>query len=119
VAGLKSVQLLTQYERAVIVDSICDGTEVGQVRRLREEDLGDGHAWISHGVGLRLGLELARQLSLPLPHELLIYVIGVRNPYTFGEQLTPEVERALPLAAVAIADELRATRTSVAKKSST
>jgi Ni,Fe-hydrogenase maturation factor len=55
-----------------------------------------------------LALELARRLSLPLPQELFIYVIGVKDPYTFGEQFTPEVERALPGAANRIAAELAA-----------
>ncbi len=107
VAGLKTVQLLTGYERGVIIDSVCDGSEAGQVRQLREEDLGGCHAWISHGVGLRLGLELARQLSLPMPRELLIYVIAVEDPYTFGERLTPEVEKALPAAVEAIVADLQ------------
>jgi Ni,Fe-hydrogenase maturation factor len=55
-----------------------------------------------------LALELARRLSLPLPQELLIYVVAVKDPHTFGEQFTPEVERALPAAACRIADELAA-----------
>jgi hydrogenase maturation protease len=108
VAGLKTVQLLTHYDRGVIIDSICDGSAVGQVRRLREEELGGGCAWLSHGVNLHLALELARQLSLPVPQELLIYVVAVKDPYTFGEQCTEEVEEALPAAADRIADELAA-----------
>jgi hydrogenase maturation protease len=108
VAGLKTIQLLTHYERAVIIDSIRDGSAVGQVRRLREEELGGGCAWLSHGVNLHLALELARRLSLSLPQELLIYVIAVKDPHTFGERFTPEVERALPAAACRIAAELAA-----------
>jgi hydrogenase maturation protease len=108
VAGLKTVQLLTHYDRGVIIDSMCDGSAIGQVRRLREEEMGGGCAWLSHGVNLHLALELARQLSLPLPQELLIYVVAVKDPHTFGEQLTPEVERALPGAANTIAAELTA-----------
>jgi Ni,Fe-hydrogenase maturation factor len=45
---------------------------------------------------------------LPLPQELLIYVIGVKDAHTFGERFTPEVERALPDAANRIAAELAA-----------
>jgi hydrogenase maturation protease len=106
VAGLKTVQLLTHYDRGVIIDSICDGSAVGQVRRLREEELSGGCAWLSHGVNLHLALELARRLSLPLPQDLLLFVVAVKDPHTFGEQLTPEVERALPDAAIRIAAEL-------------
>ena len=108
VAGLKTVQLLTHYDRAVIIDSIHDGSAVGEVRRLQEKELGGGCAWQSHSVNLHLALELARRLSLPLPQELLIYVIAVKDPHTFGERFTPEVERALPGAANRIAAELAA-----------
>jgi hydrogenase maturation protease len=106
VAAFKTVQLLAPYDRAVIIDSICDPSRVGQVWALREEELGRGSSFISHGVNLRSALELARRLALPLPRELLIYVIAVEDPYTFGEQFTPEVERALPAAAKSIAAEL-------------
>ena len=108
VAGLKTIQLLTRYDRGVIIDSICDGSAVGHVRRLQEEELGGGCSWLSHGVNLHLALELARRLSLPLPQELFIYVVAVKDPHTFGEQFTPEVERALPDAANRIAAELAA-----------
>jgi hypothetical protein len=43
---------------------------------------------------------------LPLPQDLFIYVIAVKDPHTFGERFTPEVERALPDAANRIAAEL-------------
>ena len=105
-AGFKTVQLLAPYERAVIIDSICDGSRAGQVRRLPEEELGAGSSFISHGVNLRSALQLARRLSFPLPQEVLIYVIAVEDPYTFGERFTPEVERALPAAASSIAAEI-------------
>jgi hydrogenase maturation protease len=108
VAGLKTIQLLTHYDRGVIIDSICDGSAVGQVRRLRQDELGGGCVWLSHGVNLHLALELSRQLSLPVPQELFIYVVAVKDSHTFGEQFTPEVERALPAAACRIADELAA-----------
>jgi len=112
VAGFKTVQLLAPYDRAVIIDSIRDGSRVGQVRRLREEELGQGSSPISHGVNLHSALELARRLSFPLPRELLIYVIAVKDPHTFGERFTPEVEGALPAAASSIAAELAALSTS-------
>ena len=107
-AGFKTVQLLAPYDRAVIIDSICDPSRVGEVWTLREEELGVGSSFISHGVTLRSALQLARRLSLALPRDLLICVIAVEDPYTFGEQFTPEVEKALPAAASTIAAELAA-----------
>jgi hydrogenase maturation protease len=106
VAGLRTVQLLAPYDRVVIIDSMYALDRIGQVWVLPEEELGQSSSIISHGVNLRSALDLARRLSLPVPQELLIYVIGVEDPYTFGEQFTPEVERALPAAADKIAREL-------------
>jgi hydrogenase maturation protease len=106
VAGFKTVQLMAPYDRAVIIDSICDGGQAGHVRGLPEDELGGGSSFISHGINLRSALQLARRLSLPLPQEVLIYVIAVEDPYTFGEQFTPEVEKALPAAAGSIAAEI-------------
>jgi hydrogenase maturation protease len=106
VAGFKTVQLMAPYDRAVIIDSICDGSTAGHIHRLPEEELGEGSSFISHGVNLRSALQLARRLSFPVPREVLIYVIAVQDPYTFGEQFTREVERALPAAAATIASEL-------------
>ena len=108
VAGFKTVQLLAPYDRAIIIDSIHDASRVGDVWGLREDELGEGSSPISHGVNLRSALQLARRLSFRLPQEVLIYVIAVQDPYTFGEQFTPEVERALPAAASSIAAELAA-----------
>ena len=105
-AGFKTVQLLAPYDRAVIIDSIHDASRVGRVWGLREEELGEGSSPISHGVNLRSALDLARRLSFPLPQEVLIYVIAVEDPYTFGERFTPDVEKALPAAASTIAAEL-------------
>ena len=107
-AGFKTVQLLGPYDRAIIIDSICDPSRVGQVWELHEEELVAGSSFISHGLNLRAALQLARRLSLPLPRELQIYVIAVEDPYTFGERFTPDVERALPAAAISIAAELAA-----------
>ncbi len=112
VAGFKTVQLMAPYGRVVIIDSICDGSRAGHVRRLPEEELGAGSSFISHGVNLRSALDLARRLSLPLPRELLIYVIAVQETRTFGERFTPEVEKALPAAADSIAAQLASLATS-------
>jgi len=108
VAGFKTIQLLTHYNRAVIIDSIRDESAIGEVRHLREEELGRGSSWLGHGPNLHTALELARQLSLPLPQELFIYVIAVKDTHTFGEHLTPEVQRAMPDAANRIAADLAA-----------
>lgn len=105
-SGLHTVQLLSRYDRAVIIDSTLDRARVGHVRRLEVDELERYPLLSSHGVGLGQAMRLAQQLGMPLPNPLLIYVIAVAEPYTLGERLTPEVERALPSVIRQIASDL-------------
>jgi len=95
-SGLQTVQLLSRYDRAVIIDSIQDEARVGEVRRLEVDELRTSPLHSSHGVGLDEAISLARKLGMRLPDPILVYAIAVADPYTFGERLTPELERALP-----------------------
>lgn len=105
-SGLQTVQLLSGYDRAVIIDSTLDESMVGQARRLEAHDLVTYPLLSSHGVGLGQAIRLAREVGMHVPEPLLIYAIGVADPYTFGEQLTPELERALPSIISQIASDL-------------
>jgi hydrogenase maturation protease len=95
-SGLQTTQLLSRYDRAVIIDSIQDEARVGEVRRLEVDELGTSPLHSSHGVGLGEAIGIARKLGMRLPDTILIYAIAVADPHTFGECLTPELERALP-----------------------
>jgi hydrogenase maturation protease len=105
-SGLQTVQLLSSYDRAVIVDAIQDNTKVGQVRRFDIEELERSGLPSSHGVTLGQAVRLAKQLRMPMPESILIYAITVADPYTFGERLTPELERTLPSLIEQIASDL-------------
>ncbi len=105
-SGLQTVQLLTGYDRAVIIDSTYDIAMAGEVSRLKADDLETIPLLSSHGVGLGQALRLAQQLGLQVPDGLLVYAIAVADPYTFGERLTPDLERALPSLVQQIASDL-------------
>ena len=62
---------------------------------------------IVQGVGFRpFVYRLPRELGIRLPDPLLVYAIAVADPYTFGERLTPELERTLPSLTQQIASDL-------------
>jgi hydrogenase maturation protease len=105
-SGLQTVRLLSGYDRAVIIDSIHDERRVGEVSRLELDQLKISPLHSSHGVGLADAISLARKLGTRLPDEILVYAIAVADPYTFGEGLTPEVERALLSVVEQIASDL-------------
>ena len=105
-SGLKTVRLLSGYDRAVIIDCIYDEARVGKVRRLDIDKLKISPMHSSHGLGLAESIDLARKFGTRLPDQILVYAIGVADPFTFGERLTPRVERALPSVVEQIASEL-------------
>ena len=106
VAGMQTVQLLSGYDRAVIIDVVQDEARVGEGWRLDTDDLEGGSSTSSHGIGLGQALRLARLMGLPLPEEILIYAIAAADTSTFGESLTPQLGQAMPSIVRRIAADL-------------
>ena len=98
VAGLDFLDLLTHYDRAIIVDAIQtrSGT-TGQIYRLEPEAfIATQHASSPHDVNFATALELGRRLGIPLPRRIIIYGIEVADVATFSEKCTPEIEKIVP-----------------------
>ena len=106
VAGMQTVQLLSGYDRAVIIDVVQDEARVGEVWRLDARELESGSATSSHGIGVGQAMRLARLVGLPLPEEILIYAIAAADTSTFGESLTPQLGQAMPSIVRRIAADL-------------
>ena len=106
VAGMQTVQLLSGYDRAVVIDVVQDETRVGEVWRLDGDDLESGSSTSSPGIGLGQALHLARLMGLPVPEQMLIYAIAAADTYTFGESLPPQLGQALPAIVRRIAADL-------------
>ena len=94
--GLQTVQLLIGYDQAIIIDVIPDREHTGTVYRLSLQELGDPSYHATHGVGLGQAIQWGRKIGLDLPRTVIIYAIAVNDPWTFSEELTPEMEKALP-----------------------
>jgi hydrogenase maturation protease len=106
VAGMQTVQLLSGYDRAVVIDVVQDETRVGEVWRLDADDLENASSTSSHGIGLGQALRLARLMGLPVPEQILIYAIAAADTSTFGETLTPQLGKAMPAIVRRIAADL-------------
>lgn len=106
VAGMQTVQLLSGYDRAVVIDVIQDETRVGEVWRIDTDDLENVSSTSSHGIGLGQALRLARLMGLPVPGQILVYAIAAAETQTFGETLTPKLAKALPAIVRRIAADL-------------
>ena len=97
-AGMDLLELLSGYDRAIIVDAIeAAGTKPGRIYRFGIEALTrTRHSSSPHDVNFATALELGKRLGIPIPGQIVIFGIQVADVSTFSEQCTPEVERAIP-----------------------
>src|SRR3972149_5297457 len=72
-SGMQTVQLLSRYDRAIIIDSVQDESRIGEVRRLGIEELERKGLPSSHGVTLGQAVGLARQVGMPIPDPILVF----------------------------------------------
>lgn len=98
VAGLELIDLLEGYGKAIIIDSMkTERFPSGQVHKLNVEELSDSDDPLNiHLMGIRGILELGKKIGIDLPDSISIYAIEVSDTTTFGEELTPEVQKGLP-----------------------
>lgn len=110
--GLRLLDLLSGYERVILVDAIqTAGGEPGQVYRLHADDLRRSlHSGSTHDLSLAGALTLGRSLGMPLPdHDALtILAVEAGDVLTFGETCTPPVAEAIPAVARMILADLAA-----------
>jgi len=97
VGGLRLLEVLAGHQRAILVDAIQLGGEVGQIYRLSPEQFrGSLRAASPHDAGLPEALALGAQLGQQMPAEVIIFGIEAVQVSEFGEELTPEVAAAVP-----------------------
>jgi len=96
--GMRFVDLLAGYDRAVIVDAIeWRKGPPGTIYRLTpDEAIPTLRAVSYHDVSLGTAMALGRTLDIPLPAEIVFFAVEAQETRAFGEQLTPAVEAALP-----------------------
>lgn len=110
--GLRLMERLIGFDRAIIVDAMCSGGTPGTVHRLRPDGVPTQHSASAHDANLRTALDLGRRAGARLPADDGIMLIGIEasDVLSFDENLTPEVEAAIPGAVDLILDELREER---------
>ncbi len=107
VGGLRILDQLQGFDRAIVVDAIMTGGNSGEVRRFEEGQLaGDLHASCAHDLGFQEALTLGRSMGMELPQEIIIYGIEVADPYQLEERCSPTVQDGAREAARLIREEL-------------
>lgn len=92
-AGLHVMDSILGYHRAVIIDSMVTGSvPVGSVVRIDpDKGMETRRAGHSHGVGFFEAIEIAKACEAPLPDEILVYGIEVKDPFTIGEKVSEAI----------------------------
>ena len=107
-AGLRLLDILAGYDKAIIVDAIetVEGSP-GQVCRLSPETFDDAkHLSSVHDVNFATALDLGHRMQMELPEDMVIFGVAVADTATFSEECTPEVKRAVPVCVDMILEEL-------------
>ncbi len=96
-AGLALMEVLTGYERALLMDSVQTGAhEPGTVIEFKPGDFRKVVAPSPHYAGIPEVFGMAERLGIPLPSELRILAIEVANPFGFADRFTPGVQAGMP-----------------------
>ncbi len=98
VGGIELLHVLEGHRRVALIDSIEPGkASPGELRRIALDEIATHYAPLTpHNAGLAHCLGLGRACGLEMPEDLRVYAIGVCDPYTFSEDCTEAVERAIP-----------------------
>jgi hydrogenase maturation protease len=92
--GLRLMERMIGFDRAIIIDAIVSGKPPGTIQVLNPGDIPTQRSASAHDVNLPTALILGRQAEAHLPDDKDILLIGIEaaDVQTFSEQLSPDVE---------------------------
>ena len=98
--GLRLMERMIGYDRAIVIDAICTGAEPGTVHRLTPGSVSTQRSASAHDVNLPTALAFGRGVGAHLPANDDISLIGIEaaDLANVGDRCTPAVEAAIPRA---------------------
>jgi hydrogenase maturation protease len=109
IAGLDLLDMITGYDRTIIIDAIqTEKGKPGRIYRFGPDLLtSTRHSGTPHDVNIATALELGKKLNLKLPREITIFAIEVEDVTSFSEECTPGVKKAVPRCVAMVMRELQ------------
>jgi hydrogenase maturation protease len=106
--GLRLMDELVGYEKAIIIDAMVTGSAVpGTVSSVPLSGIQETKNIVcSHDTNLSTALKMGRLLGLSLPDKVIIWGIEAEDVETFSEYLTEDVEKAVHVAVEKIMSDL-------------
>lgn len=107
-SGLNLLQLLIDYDRAIIIDAIqTKRGQPGCIYHFEPSDLKTSERVTHcHSSGIADMIRLGKQLGLKLPQKIDIFAVEAADISTFSEELNPEVAKAVSVCSSIIVKEL-------------
>ena len=107
--GLRLMERMIGFDRAIVVDAIRTDSPPGTIVRLRPDEIPTQKSNSAHDLTLPMALKLGRESGAHLPRNEDILLIGIEaeDVLTFSEQCTPAVEAAIPKAVAVVMEALR------------
>jgi len=95
--GLNLLDIITGYDRLIVIDSIKTGKFApGEVVEIDAKSrLGSHRLLSSHDVSLFEAVDMGRKLGSKIPEKIKIFGIEIVNNTDFNEKLTPAIEKEL------------------------
>ena len=104
--GLSLMERMLGYQRVIVIDSMETGqSPEGCVKVFPLAGLENpftGHSASAHDASLMTALQAAQSIGAEVPSRVDVVAIETKNVYDFSDNLSPEIERAVPLAAEAV-----------------
>ncbi|MCD6497952.1 MAG: hydrogenase maturation protease [Deltaproteobacteria bacterium] len=102
--GMDVLDLVSGYDRAILVDAIKTGQmEPGSLVLVPWDEIPPTRRLSGlHDLDLPSAMELADRLGMERPRELVVLGVEIEDDMEFDEHCTPRVEAAVDLAARAV-----------------
>lgn len=106
--GMRLMDEMIGYEKAIIIDAMVTGKALpGTVHAMSLSDLICTRNLVcTHDTNLATALEMGNMLGMVLPSDISIWGIEAQEVETFGEELTMEVGKAVPIVVEKIMAEI-------------
>ena len=106
--GINLLERLIGYDKVIIVDAVLTGKAApGTITRFDVNKANAcRHANSTHGIDFASVVELGKMLQLAITEQIMLFGIEVRDVSSFQEKCTIEVERAIPVCAGLVIQEL-------------
>ena len=96
--GLRLMERMIGYERAIVIDAICTGAPPGTIHQLTTASVPTQKSASAHDVNLPTALAFGRRAGAHLPADEDVHLIGIEaeDLINFSDQCTPAVAAAIP-----------------------